>query len=66
MLVKIALDKQLVASAVSLGEHSSCNEAATAALEQYVQRLKRRKLIELFGTIDYDENYDYKRQRKVQ
>ena len=66
MPIKIALDEQLVASAMLLVEHSSDSEAATEALEHAVQRLKRRKLIELFGTIDYDENYDYKRQRKVQ
>ena len=65
MPIKIALDEQLVASAVSFGEHSSGSEAVTVALEQYVQRLKQRKVIESFGTIDYDEDYDYKRQRNV-
>jgi hypothetical protein len=33
------------------------------ALQEYVQRRKQLKIIELFGTIEYEDDYDYKQQR---
>jgi hypothetical protein len=36
------------------------------ALRDYIDQYKRLKVLELFGTIDYDENYDYKAQRAIQ
>jgi hypothetical protein len=30
-----------------------------------VQRRKQVKLLELFGTLDYDDDYDHKAQRSV-
>jgi hypothetical protein len=35
----------------------------TAALKEYIRHLKQRRIITLFGTIDYDDSYDYKRAR---
>ena len=65
MSTNLALDDKLIESAKSLGQHRSKKEAVTVALEEYVQRLKQRTVFEAFGTIDYDKNYSYKRQRKV-
>jgi hypothetical protein len=33
------------------------------ALQEYVMRRKQLRVLELFGTIDYDEDYDDKAQR---
>lgn len=38
---------------------STVNEA----LEENVRRRVQRRILDLFGTIDYDPDYDYKRQR---
>ena len=65
MSTNLALDDQLIESAKSLGQHRSKKEAVTVALEEYVQRLKQRAIFEVFGTIEYDKNYSYKRQRKI-
>ncbi|GAP93685.1 hypothetical protein NIES2104_01920 [Leptolyngbya sp. NIES-2104] len=35
------------------------------ALHKYVQCRQRCKIVELFGTIDYDETYSYKAQRQI-
>jgi len=35
------------------------------ALREYIQRRKQLRVLDLFGTIDYEEDYDYKQQRKV-
>jgi hypothetical protein len=35
-----------------------------AALQEYIQRRKQLKVMELFGTIDCDSDYNYKQQRQ--
>jgi len=32
--------------------------------KEHDRRRKQAKIIELFGTIDYDRTYDYKKQRR--
>ena len=34
------------------------------ALCEYIQRRKQLKVLDLFGTINYDKGYDYKQQRQ--
>lgn len=65
MATKLQLDEKLVADAVQLGRHKSKKEAVTQALEEYIQRLRQLEIIDLFGSIEFDPDYDYKAQRKV-
>jgi hypothetical protein len=57
--------KALVTKARELGGHSSNREAVRAALTEYVERRSQLRILALFGTIDYDESYDYKRERRL-
>ncbi|MDO9309176.1 MAG: type II toxin-antitoxin system VapB family antitoxin, partial [Deltaproteobacteria bacterium] len=34
------------------------------ALLEYIQRRRQLDVLELFGTVEYDSDYDYKQQRK--
>ena len=63
MLTNLRIDDQLVRKAQRLGNHRTKKEALTAALVEYIQRRKQQRIVSLFGTIDYDPTYDYKRQR---
>jgi hypothetical protein len=54
----------LITEAERLGCHRTKKEAVTAALDEYIQRRKQLAVLALFGKIKYDENYDYKRDRK--
>jgi hypothetical protein len=63
MPINLALDNRLVNEAKKLGRHRTKKAAVIAALEEYIQRRKQLEIISLFGTIDYDESYDYKRER---
>jgi hypothetical protein len=60
----LALDDELIEEVRRLGGHRTKRAAVTAALEEYVQKRQRESVIELFGTIDVDPDYDYKKQRK--
>jgi hypothetical protein len=48
---------------MTLGRHKFRADAINAALTNYVQHRNQLKVIELFGTIDYDDDYDPKTQR---
>lgn len=39
-------------------------EAVTAALDEYIRRRKQMQILDLFDTIDYREDYDYKANRR--
>jgi Arc/MetJ family transcription regulator len=65
MATNLQLDDTLIRKAVKLGGHRTKKSAVTQALTDYVQRLEQLKITELFGTIDYDPAYDYKRMRRI-
>jgi hypothetical protein len=64
MPTNLAIDDRLIQEAQKLGRHRTKKEAVTAALDEYIQRRKQQEIISLFGTIDFDESYDYKRERR--
>jgi hypothetical protein len=66
MATNLALDDTLIEEARTLGHHSTKKGAVTTALLEYVQRRKQQEALSLFGTIDYDPDYDYKKQRNIQ
>lgn len=63
MSINLALNNDLINEAVKLGNHKTKKEAVTKALEEYIARRQQQKIKELFGKIDYDPKYDYKKQR---
>jgi Arc/MetJ family transcription regulator len=64
MPTNLAIDDRLIAEAQRLGRHRTKKETVNAALNEYVQRRKQQRINFLFGTIEYDDNYDYKRERR--
>ncbi len=63
MATNLALDDELINEAKRLGAHKTKREAVTVALREYVQRRRQARLLDLFGTIPYDQDYDYKAER---
>ena len=59
----LPIDDALAREAQRIGGHRTKKEAVVAALVEYIQRRKQQRIVSLFGTIDYDPTYDYKRQR---
>ncbi len=64
MATNLAIDDNLILNAQKIGRHKTKKAAVTEALKEYIQRRKQLEIIELFGKIDYDEDYDYKANRK--
>jgi hypothetical protein len=63
MTKSVAIDEMLIKEAQQLGHHKNGKEAVVAALKEYIQRNKQMAIVELFGQIDYQADYDYKANR---
>lgn len=63
MPTNLAIDDRLILEAQKLGHHRTKKETVTAALDEYIRRRKQQGILPLFGTIDYDDRYDYKQER---
>ncbi len=63
MATNLAIDDKLLEEALALGHFKTKKETVNTALKEFVEKRKQLEIIELFGTIDFDENYDYKKAR---
>ena len=59
----LAIDDKLIIEAQSIGGNKTKKAAVTEALKEYIQRRKQLQITSLFGKVDYDLNYDYKKTR---
>ena len=63
MATNVQIDPDLIRDALLLGGKRTKREVIEEALREYVLRRKQQQLLNLFGTFDYDPEYDYKNQR---
>jgi Arc/MetJ family transcription regulator len=64
MPTNLAIDDALIEQVREMGGHKTKKEAVTAALNEYIQRRKQLEILKLFGTVEYDPDYDYKALRR--
>lgn len=64
MPTNLAIDDRLLDEALRVGGERTKKDTVNQALLEYVQRRKQARIIDLFGTVDFDPKYDYKRQRR--
>jgi Arc/MetJ family transcription regulator len=63
MATNLALDDKLIVQAQKIGGHKTKKEAVMTALKEYIAHQKQLKIIGLFGRVDFDGKYDYKKAR---
>jgi Arc/MetJ family transcription regulator len=63
MATNLAIDPDLLARALEVSGEKTKRAAVTRALEEYVARREQRRVLELFGALEWDATYDYKRER---
>jgi hypothetical protein len=61
---RLTIEERLIRTAQELGNHKTKRAAVLAALQEYVDHRKRLGILELFGTIDFDPAFDYKKFRR--
>jgi hypothetical protein len=59
----LQLDDRLIKEAVTLGNHRTKKAAVTQALADYIRHLRQERILDLFGKVEFDPGYNYKRQR---
>lgn len=64
MATNMDLDPALLEEAQRLGGHRTKRATVEEALREYVRRRRQGRIVELFGTVDFDEEYDYKANRQ--
>jgi Arc/MetJ family transcription regulator len=64
MATNLALDDKLIEEARKAGHHRTKKDAVTAALAEYVKRHKQQRILEAFGSFEFDPAYDYKQERR--
>ena len=65
MATNLNIDNRLLTKAQKIGGLRTKRETVNSALKEYIQRREQLKILKLEGTVDYDPEYDYKKQRRV-
>jgi Arc/MetJ family transcription regulator len=64
MATNLQIDDNLILKAVKLGGHRTKKAAVSKALIEYIHQLEQDKILSMFGAVEYDPEYDYKKQRR--
>lgn len=63
MATNLAIDDNLLNEATKISGHKTKKAAVTEALQEYIQRRRQLRAIDLFGKIEFDLAYNYKKHR---
>lgn len=63
MATNLAIDPELLERAVAVSGERTKTAAVKWALEEFIARREQGKIVELFGSLDWDPEYDYKAAR---
>jgi len=64
MATNLALDDNLLKLALQIGGFKTKKDTVNAALKEFVERHKQLEIVELFGKLPSDIDYDYKEGRR--
>ncbi len=63
MATNLDIDPRLLQRALELSGERTKTAAVTRALQEYVARREQKRLLELFGALEWDGRFDYKAER---
>ncbi len=63
MSTNLSLDPELLEKALEVSGEKTKKAAVTKALKEFISRREQRRILELFGTLEWDEGYNYKKER---
>ena len=62
-MTNLSIDTQLLNDALKISGLKTKKDTVNLALREFIKKHKASEILELFGTIEYDEDYDYKKER---
>jgi Arc/MetJ family transcription regulator len=66
MATNLDIDEKLLADALEAGDLKTKKATVNEALREFIQRRKQTEILKLFGSIEFDPRYDYKKGRARQ
>ena len=63
MATNLSIDPELLERALEVSGERTKKAAVTKALEEFIARRRQKRLLELFGKLEWDEDCDYKAER---
>jgi Arc/MetJ family transcription regulator len=63
MATNLDLDPAVVERVLAASGERTKKAAVTKAFQEYVARLEPRSILELFGSLSWDPDFDYKKER---
>ena len=63
-MVNLSIDPGLVEEALQVSGERTKKAAVTMALQEFIARRRQKQLLELFGKLQWQPDYDYKRERR--
>ena len=64
MATNLAIDPKLLQDALAVSGVKTKKEAVTIALQEFIARRAQAKVVDSFGTLDWDDSYDHKDDRR--
>ena len=64
MATNLAIDPALLQEALAVGGLRTKKETVTIALQEFIARRAQAKLVDSFGTLEWDDSYDYNADRR--
>ncbi len=63
MATNLAIDPELLKHALAVSGEKTKKAAVTRALQEFIARREQKRLLKRFGALEWDPEYDYKRER---
>jgi hypothetical protein len=63
MATNLAIDQRLIEEALAVSGERTKKAAVTKALQEFIARRRQRRIRDLFGKLEWDAAFDYKKQR---
>jgi hypothetical protein len=64
MATNLSIDPELIERALELSGERTKKAAMTKALQEFIARRQQKRVLELFGTLEWDAAYDDKAERQ--
>ena len=63
MATNLAIDPDLINRAVEVSGERTKKAVVTKALQEFIARREQKKVVELMGTLEWDDSFNYKAER---
>jgi hypothetical protein len=66
MATNLSIDPELIERALAVSGERTKKAAVTKALKEFIARRQQKRIVELFHSLDWEPEYDYKVERSRQ